>query len=197
MFYLKMIQRIKDLLLIKEGVDGLKEQFSNTGESVTSLKTEVSELKVELISMKASFTELMQTNQAYILQMNSDLQTMGTLKDKLTGVIDDFKRHKAMVEQKLLDNTNREVRDGLDRLKADVKRYNDLKVDIDNISKSIDESKKELAKFIDVSKNIKASDFEATKFANKIFSSDKEKLALMQKIDTLEHLISKMRRNQH
>ena len=49
-------------------------------------------------------------------------------------------------------------------------------------------------KFTEISRNIKQGDFELTKYANKLLEADKEKLELMRKIDTLERLISKMRR---
>jgi hypothetical protein len=40
---------------------------------------------------------------------------------------------------------------------------------------------------------IKKEDFELTKFANKIFETDREKLDLMKKIDSMERLVGERR----
>ena len=44
--------------------------------------------------------------------------------------------------------------------------------------------------------HIKKEDFELTKFARNLAEMDKEKLDLMRKIDTLERLVSKIRRRE-
>ena len=43
---------------------------------------------------------------------------------------------------------------------------------------------------------IKKEDFELTKYARHLMEADKEKLELMRKIDTLERLVSKIRRRE-
>ena len=54
----------------------------------------------------------------------------------------------------------------------------------------------EINKFIEISRSIKEEDFELTKFARHLMDMDREKLELMRKIDTLERLVSKIRRRE-
>ena len=49
-------------------------------------------------------------------------------------------------------------------------------------------------KFMEISRNIKAKDFEMEKFAAELLKRDQEKLELMRKIDTLERMLASMQR---
>ena len=53
---------------------------------------------------------------------------------------------------------------------------------------------KEINKFLAISRNIKEKDFEMTHFARQLREGDREKLELMRKVDTMERLVSRMRR---
>ena len=55
----------------------------------------------------------------------------------------------------------------------------------------------EIGKFVEISKNIRKEDFELTKFARHLLEMDREKLELMRKIDTMERLVSKIRRKEY
>jgi len=62
------------------------------------------------------------------------------------------------------------------------------------IGNKVNNLSSEIEKFTDISKNIRKEDFELTKFARQVLETDREKLELMRRIDTLERLISKTRR---
>ena len=80
--------------------------------------------------------------------------------------------------------------------KKDSDNYNELKENINKITEKVNNLSEEINKFTEISRNIKKEDFELTRFAHQLIEMDKEKLELMQKIDTLERLVSKMRRQE-
>ena len=97
--------------------------------------------------------------------------------------------------KKLEEEISNEMTTHFERLKTDASQYNELKKDVLNISNTTQKLTDEINKFLTISQEIKKGDFELSKFANNLLVMDKEKLDLMRKIDTLERLVSKIRRN--
>ena len=79
-----------------------------------------------------------------------------------------------------LRQANELLEDSKKELIAIVKRTSEISALLNNIS--------------EIGKNIRKEDFELSRFGNQLMQMDKEKLELMRKIDTLERLISRMRR---
>ena len=81
-------------------------------------------------------------------------------------------------------------------LKKDTEDYNELRKKAAEMLSKVNMTSEEIAKFLEISKSIKQEDFELTKFARHLIEMDREKLELMRKIDTLERLVSKIRRRE-
>ena len=81
-------------------------------------------------------------------------------------------------------------------LKKDAEDYNELRKKVAEILSRLNLTSEEINKFIEIGKSIKKEDFELTKFARNLMEMDREKLELMRKIDTLERLVSKIRRRE-
>ena len=103
------------------------------------------------------------------------------------------------MQRKILDKFEEELQKDLqvnrESLKKDTDDYSELKGKVADILSKINLSSEEISKFMEISKTIKKEDFELTKFARHLIEMDREKLDLMRKIDSLERLVSKMRRN--
>ena len=81
-------------------------------------------------------------------------------------------------------------------LKKDAEEYNELRNKVAEILSRLNLTTNEISKFIEISRSIKKEDFELTRFARQLLEMDREKLELMRKIDTLERLVSKIRRRE-
>ena len=112
----------------------------------------------------------------------------------------EFKLLKAQLQKKILDKFEEELQKDLEinrkNLKNDTENYNELRKKVAEILSRLNLTSEEINKFIEISKNIKKEDFELTKFARHLIEMDKGKLDLMRKIDTLERLVSNMRRRE-
>ncbi|MCK5283074.1 MAG: hypothetical protein KAK00_06700 [Nanoarchaeota archaeon] len=187
-----MIQKIKDLLRIKEEISELSKKFDENTNLVNNLNENISSLKNEIDALKDS-----QNNLAAKFKEDSDL--IKETKEELRKEISDFKLIKSRLETKLVEKFDEEIKKELlprfDRLERHVKEFEELGVKVAIIAKRVVTLGSELQKFCDISNNIKTGDFELTNFAQQLKSMDNEKLELMRKIDTLERLISKMRRS--
>jgi len=186
-----MIQKIKDLMQVKELIDDINKKVEIHTTSVDSLKKELAELGSGLKEVKGSQTE-------FLTNFKENLDVINDSKESLRKEVYDFKLLRAQMQKSILEKFEEELGNELkvnsEKLKNDINEYNKLKEQMTAAIGQVKELSGEMAKFTEVSKNIKKEDFELTKFANQLLEQDKEKLELMRKIDTLERLISKMRR---
>lgn len=196
-----MLTKLKHLVHPTEDFERVNNQMTKMQEDFTILKIAITDLSKDLVEMQKNFrdslNEIKLVNEMHIERLKTETENIGQIRKELQQEIEDFKLQKTRMLQKLLENTDHEVRDGLNRLKTDVNKYNDLKRELDLVNANITKAVQEINKFNQISQKIKAEDFELTKFARQIFQADQEKLRLMNEIDSLKHLISRERRLQH
>jgi len=187
-----MLQKIKDLMKIKEEIDIINRKVEENCKAVDSLKDHISPFK-EILE------NLTETQKELLTNLKDNISVIHHSKEDLKKEVFDFKLLKNEIQKNIMKKFEEELEKKLftitDTLKSDMENYNKLRENISTTSSRTENLSKEIEKFTQISKNIKKEDFELTKFANKLIEADKEKLELMKKIDTLERLISKMRRN--
>jgi len=110
----------------------------------------------------------------------------------------EFNLIKSQMQKKILDKFEQELQKDLEvnreALKKDVEDYDALRRNMGDVALRLKSANDGIIKFVEISKSIRKEDFELTKFARQLLEMDREKLELMRKIDTLERLVSKMRR---
>jgi len=188
-----MIQKIRDLLKTKEEMDLINKNIEENNKLISELKTELELLKREL-------NENQKIQLEFLRNFKENLNIIKNLKEDFGKELVEFKLLKGQLQRKILDKFEEELQKDLEinreALKKDAEDYNKLREKVAEILSRINMTSEEINKFMDISKNIKKEDFELTKFARHLIEMDKEKLELMRKIDTLERLISKIRRRE-
>ncbi|MBW2984235.1 hypothetical protein KY361_03915 [Candidatus Woesearchaeota archaeon] len=186
-----MLGKIKELVNIKEDIKAVSNDFNE-------LKKEVSSFKADIESLKKSVNDSSARHEDFLKRFEKNLDIINESKESLKKEVYDFKLLKSQLQGKVLqkfeDELGKELNVNIEKLKKDYGGYAELKAQVDSVKPKIDELNKTISKLSDVSKNLKKEDFELTKYADSILAVDREKLELMRKIDTLERLISKMRR---
>ena len=192
-----MIQKIKDLMAIKEQIDVIKNNINYTTNSMNELKNEITSLKQH---MDDSINEIGDKNNEFFRNLNENIDSIKTIRSDFEKELFQFKLLKTQMQKKIMEKfeeeLDHELKIQIETLKNDSSIYNDLKENISNITEKVNNLSEEINKFITISSNIKKEDFELTRFANKLREMDHEKLVLMHKIDTLERLVSKIRRQE-
>ncbi len=189
-----MIQKIKDLMKIKELVDSVNETVSKQNETVEQLNSKVSSLNSDIECVKNEFSAFKQESGELVLSLKNAVQEIKQTKQDFVAEMNDFKLQRTQMQKKMLERADGELGEHMERLRSDVSRYNDLKTQIDSINSQLNGVQAEIGKFVTISSRIKEKDFELVSFAKQLKSLDDEKLELMRKIDTLERLVSKQRR---
>ena len=192
-----MLQKIKDLFAVNGQIDVIKNNLNYTTNSMNELKTEVGALKQKIID---NFNEIDVKKNEFFKNFNDNMDLMKTIRQDFEKELFDFKLLRGQMQKKIIEKfeeeLGKELKIQMDNLKSDAESYNHLREEINQISGKVNLFGEEISKFTAISRNIKKEDFELTRFANQLTSMDKEKLELIQKIDTLERLISKMRRQE-
>ena len=187
-----MIQKIKDLMKLKDELDSLNKQLASHSEMVVSMKTDLQGLKEQM-------HDFQKQNKAFLTSFQEDTRNIRPLNEDLKKEIYDFGLLKAQLQQRILDKFEQELKNKLnistEKLEKDMQHYTDARRQVEQMAARMNEMGAEVSKLLSISKNIRKEDFELTHFANKLLEMDREKLSLMQKIDTLERLISKLRRS--
>lgn len=188
-----MIQKIKELMRLKEGIDAINRNIEENGKIISGLKTESESLKKELSETKTS-------QQEFLKSFKENLFVIKNLREDFGREIYEFKLLKAQLQRKILEKFEEELQKDLeinrDNLKKDSEDYNELRNKVSEVLSRLSLTSEEISKFTEISKSIKKEDFELTKYARHLMEMDREKLELMRKIDALERLVSKIRRRE-
>ena len=98
--------------------------------------------------------------------------------------------------EKFEEELQKDLQVNRESLKKDAEDYSELRKRVAEILSRLNMTSGEINKFLEISRSIRKEDFELTKFARHLLETDREKLELMRKIDTLERLVSKIRRSE-
>ena len=188
-----MIQKIKDLLKTKENIDIINKNIEENNKLISDLKVQLESLKNDLIETKKEQKE-------FLHNFKENLYIIKNLREDFGKELYEFKLLKGQLQRKILDKFEEELQKDLqinrEALKKDTEDYNELRKKAAEILSKLNLTTEEINKFIEISKSIKKEDFELTKFARHLLEMDREKLELMRKIDTLERLVSKIRKRE-
>ena len=188
-----MLTKIKELINVKDNLDEINRSAQDNNKTISELKNELESLKKELVELKTNQKE-------FLKNFKEDLAVIHNLRADFGKELYEFKLLKGQLQRKILDKFEEELQKDLEinreALKKDVNDYNELRKKIGEIASRLNLTNEEITKFVEISRSIKKEDFELTKFARHLLDMDREKLELMRKIDTMERLVSKIRRRE-
>lgn len=178
----------------------IKEEIDVINKNIEQNTKITSDLKSELESLKKELTEIKTNQQEFLRSFKENLFVIKNLREDFGKELVEFKLLKAQLQRKILEKFEEELQKDLEvnreALKKDTENYSDLRKKVAEILSRLNLTSEEINKFVEISKSIKKEDFELTRFARHLIEMDKEKLELMRKIDTLERLVSKIRRGE-
>ena len=187
-----MLQKIKSLFEIEEKISEINNKINDNS-------TKIDELSNNFDSFKAKFSEVKNAQDELLKNLKDNVDIIKNLRNDFEKELYEFNLIKSQTQKKILDKFEQELQKDLEMsresLKKDAGDYEELRKKIGDVAVKLNSANDGILKFIEISRNIKKEDFELTKFARHLIEMDGEKLELMRKIDTLERLVSKMRRS--
>ena len=179
----------------------IKEMHENLAVHADSLRQQteiIQTMHKDVSGLKTNMTEFHSDNTAHLFQMKNEIDDIKTIKSGITDELNDLKLLKTHIKQQLVQELTKdfkaELQTNVERIKTDVKSYNDMKQSLQAITLRLEQLKTEMDKFNNIAKNIKEKDFTLEKHAKQLKSFSDEKQELLKKIDALERLVGRERR---
>ena len=186
-----MIQKIKDLMNVKELIDEVNNKVNSHSETVGSLNNEIAELKAHLSEIKSNQKE-------FVTNFKENVDVIKRVREDFEKEMYRFKGLKEKTQKSIMDKFEEELQKELklqmESLKKDYGSYEEVKKGLNDVAIKLGSLNEDIIKFTNISSSIKEKDFEMEKFAKQLLERDQEKLNLIRKIDTLEKLVARMRR---
>ncbi len=171
------------LVLIKKNSEAISEQ-----------NMEIERLQEQISELGKDFQTIGADNQKLNESVKHAVSAVHSLNSELEESTTDLKVLKAHLQTKIADKIEEEFKFLLSRFEKDVDSIGKLNSEIQTIHSEITRLRAEIERLSKVSSSIKSMDFELTSYAKKLQLDDAEKLRLMRQIDSLERLVSKLRR---
>jgi len=193
-----MLSKVKDLMDVGSKLEEMSKKVKSATADVSAQAKEMSHFKSEISALKGEVSKLVSESSKFCSSVQSQISELKSATDELKNEVYDFKMIKADIKSKLVSELGEAFREELKKetktLDMDVKNFNALKDELSSLVGKFKSVESDIMKFKEISQVIKSTDFELSKYAHEVTKADHEKLELMQKIDQLENLLSKLRR---
>lgn len=182
-----MINRIKDLMQIKELLDEIKNKIESHDKIVSECESSYKNMHEETMQM-------MKQNQEILKKARDDVHELGRFRDEMKKELYEFQLFKKDMRETFIKKTDSGFKDVKQMLDKEAIELNLTKKKLDTKLNKIEALENEIARLTSVAKSIKSADFELVKYNNILKDHQKEKQELIRKIDNLERLVARMRR---
>ncbi|MBS3121779.1 hypothetical protein J4434_02765 [Candidatus Woesearchaeota archaeon] len=193
-----MFSKIKGLMESEEKISEIHGQLTTHCDTLKQQTEIIKELHNEITNLKTNFTNFHSENSNHLNQFQQELGEIKNTRNNISEELNELKLLKTHIKQRLVEElTNEfktELKSEVERIKTDVKSYNDLKQTLQGVVITIANLKGEIEKFNNIAKDVKEKDFLLERHAKQLQNFADEKVELLQKINTLERLIGKERR---
>ncbi len=195
-----MFNKIKGLFESEAKIGEVHEKLSSQNESLKQQAEIIQGMHSDISNIKSNMDAFHSQSNEHLALLKQDMTEIKQIKDLLKSELDEMKLLKTHIKQKLVEDLTRDFKSELqthvERIKTDVKSYNDSKQSLQAITLRLEQLKVEMEKFTRIASFVKENDFEMDKYAKRLKEFSDEKHELMLKIDALERLIGKERRRQ-
>ena len=192
-----MLSKLKDNISGKR-TDELAAEVADTKKLHQEHADIISAVKQEISQLKTSITDLTVTNTAMGEANSMALDESTKLREQLQESISSIKVLSSTVQntlsKRITDEINALTQEITSKLGGAEKLKNELSESTQTVNTGLKDLTKEISRIQAITSNIKASDFELTKHANRLTADDAEKLKLTRQIDSLQRLVSSLRR---
>ena len=183
----------KEIVALNEDMAELKKTIES---ELASLKTEVKVSSEAMGSIRDKLKAIEVSNESGHKKIEEQLHSIEKVKTEFEKSVRRFIELQRHVESFIYDELSDAIKNSIGKLGSDVDRYSDVKKEIERTVSQIASLNAEIGKLKAIAGEIKQADFELGKYARELEKTDGEKLRLMREVDTLQRLVSKLRRGQ-
>ena len=193
-----MISKMKELIAMGENINSISDDVKVVSRNISDHSRAIASFRAEIELLTGNVRSNADEAGRFCSSVQEQIEELRKVREDLKQEVYDFKLIKADIKSRLIaeltDDFRSEIRKESAKLETDIKRFNELKDELSALVKKFRSVESEIVKFKRIAEEVNAADFELSRHAKEISRADHEKLQLMQKVDQLERLVSKMRR---
>ena len=158
-------------------------------------------LKSEIDAAVSAVKALTEQQQLLSEQNARTIEAVNELKSEINEGINSVKVLSSTIQGNLTRRFSDEISNITQEVSSKLSGVELLKKEVETAANKVrdvlDALDGDVKKLAEVSSHINAKDFEMTKFAGQLREADSEKLRLMRQLDSMQRLVSSLRRRQH
>ncbi|RME54297.1 hypothetical protein D6777_04255 [Candidatus Woesearchaeota archaeon] len=185
----------------KQELEDIKESLEEISKNMFVLKQTNEELKQKIQSNEELLTSLLNTvkeiNALNNTKLVEELKEIAVLRQKFSKAVASFELLHQKIYDRLYTGLNETLKNHQNELKSTTESYKATMPKVKEINDTFSIVIEEVNKFKTIAKTLKETDFELVNHQKNLERLDREKLYLLKKIDTLERMIGKYRRNKN
>ncbi|MBI4147771.1 hypothetical protein HY490_00600 [Candidatus Woesearchaeota archaeon] len=194
-----MLAKLKDVIAASDKLQELVKTVDAQSQKLADLQRTITTLHESVSALAISHSQALTNVNTTLTETRTHIDGIETARKKLDDEIFQFRTLKGHLQSKLVERFDNELKQELKRNTEDLQthkdEYNKLKADIHTFTNTLARTADEIQKWLTLSQQIKAKDFEFSKSANHVAELGAEKKALLEKVDMLERLVGKIRRS--
>ena len=190
-----MLNKIRELVKVQEE---LQQQQENLRTSLEALNKTLEESR----ALNESVSKVIQDNAEYSRIIKGMARDFDAIKNDVDNMHTDIKAASAQLKlniSKVIDEQRQIVSKEMESVKNQVReQFSRVAASQEEEAKmlqSLKSLREQINAFMEISGKIKQADFDLAKYADRLKQQDSEKLQLLKRIDELERLLGKERRN--
>jgi len=179
---------------LHERCERLEKSYDILIEQQNNLLNEVKLLSEGVTEVKSALTQTNEEKQEASNKIEKEVTKISETNEVLERAIRSFKDLQHRIQLHSFEKINEGIQRSVETLKKDTEKYSDAKLELQEVIERMNDLKNEIIKFTTISRKISETDYDLTKFTNKVNEQDKEKLRLMKEVDSLQRLVGSLRR---
>ncbi len=193
-----MISKIRNIVSIGKSLETLNKKVGSYETEVESLSSSMRSFKEEISILRNDVKEVTSTQHEFLKSFREEMKHIKDTREQFSKTVYDFSVLKKEMQKEILQKFDTKLQEELidhcKELEHSMEKYNNLKDTLHNNGKSFKEATEQMERLKSIASGIKNADFEFSSFAKQLKSAQDDKLALQRKIDSLERLVSRIRR---
>jgi len=180
---------------VEKKLDELNKIILELNNNIKTLTTEQTEIKLKVTDMAERLSQIEHMNSDFFSQLIAETPKLVALGVDLNREIEQFKLSRTNIIATITTDISRQLNEGIRKIKTDIEAYETLKASFVRMFVETDKITENIALFNNAISSLKEIDYSLSRYSRQVELADKEKLRLMQQIDSLQKIISIERRN--
>jgi hypothetical protein len=186
---------------------GLKDSFLSTNKRLEQLEINLLRAVREVKNLQISFQEQKEQHECLLNEVKDILQTQRSISLAFQDSVKDINKitmelavFKPSMQQTILDKTTtileQELANATNKIFAELSGFSSAKESFKDVVKQVKSVEFELVRLQTIAKTIGEQDVSLERYAKELEKNDRQKLELMKRVDDLERLLAKIKRDQ-